>query len=452
MTNWLYRLVLRYVDVKRKSQKNKAIIDSCKQLNAYYLFSPFIQVPIDELPEHLRKCTPEQLDEINKFWAPYNTLIPNNPLTQVVFSNLSGRFDPSYVPFGLQRNILVQFWNHPSFSIFRNKNFSRLLFPFVKNPGCVMSCSFGTFVDDDGNVFSFDEAVERIHQILAVEKELIIKPALLSGSGKNIIFFTSNDTQDTIAKTIRRYMPDFVCQKVLKNHPSFSTGEKALNTLRVITLLDGNEVIFVGAMWRMSTGDRLDNWDAGGIACPIDRNGICSSFAMTGNGERFEEHPHGFKFKGHKLFKADEIITTAIQCHKHIMQQKYMSWDFTVDDAGDIVFIEMNSPGGCEMAQSLGINSYLNKDMAKKIFDKYVYLNKATLLWDYREFSDHVILLKYFGNRKKVTIPSNFKGKPVKLVAGSCFDDSKVVKVVLPENVSFAVNLSKRKGQIKVEK
>ena len=104
------------------------------------------------------------------------------------------------------------------------------------------------------------------------------------------------------------------------------------------------------------------------------------------------------------------------------------------------------------MAQSLGINSYLNKDMAKKIFDKYVYLNKATLLWDYREFSDHVILLKYFGNRKKVTIPSNFKGKPVKLVAGSCFDDSKVVKVVLPENVSFAVNLSKRKGQIKVEK
>ena len=65
MTNWLYRLVLRYVDVKRKSQKNKAIIDSCKQLNAYYLFSPFIQVPIDELPEHLRKCTPEQLDEIN---------------------------------------------------------------------------------------------------------------------------------------------------------------------------------------------------------------------------------------------------------------------------------------------------------------------------------------------------------------------------------------------------
>ena len=345
---------------------------------------------------------------------------------------------------------MVRFWNHASFSVFRSKNYSKLLFPFVKSPQNVVTCSYGVYQDEDFNVLTFNAAVKKIAEILQKEKELIIKPALDSGSGMSVTILTSGDTEQLIAQKVKVMSPDFVCQKILKNHPSFSTGENACNTLRVVTLVDDNNVLFVGAVWRMSTGKRVDNWDAGGIVCSVDRNGICGDFAISGNGTRYENHPNGFKFKNHKLFKADEIIETAIKCHKRIMQQKYISWDFTVDEAGDIVFIEMNSPGGAEVVQCVGINSYINKDLAKKLYDKYIYLNKATWKWNYREFSDHVYLLKYFGSGKKVVVPKEINGKKVTLIVGSAFDSGNVTEVIKPDNIAFAVSLSAKKDKIKI--
>ena len=132
------------------------------------------------------------------------------------------------------------------------------------------------------------------------------------------------------------------------------------------------------------------------------------------------------------------------------MQQKYISWDFTVDEAGDIVFIEMNSPGGSEVIQCLGINSYINSSLVKKVLDNCLYFRKATLNWDYREYSDHILLLEYCGRGKKAVVPKTIKGKRVTLIAGSAFNRSAVTEVVKPESVSFAIQFSSRKDKIKV--
>ena len=439
---WLGRFAKRFLEVRRVRRDNEALVQSAVRRDTYY---------IKKLPARLKTCSHEQLAEIKAFWKPYESLYPNQALTQVVFYKQSGKFDPSYVPFGLQFRILNRFWNHSSFSVFRSKNYSRLLFPFVKFPENVVTCSYGIYQDADFNVLTFQDAVSKIYAALQVEKELIIKPALDSGSGMGIVFLTGEDTTQRIAEVVKGLTPDFVCQKILKNHSSYSTGEKACNTLRLTTLVDGDKVHFVGALWRMSAGKRIDNWDAGGILCQVDCNGICGDFAINGNGTRYEEHPNGFKFKGHKLYRADEVIETAIKCHKRIMQQKYISWDFTVDETGDIVFIEMNSPGGSELPQSVGINSYIKKEMFKKILDNYLYLGKATMKWDYREYADHVYLMKYHGNRKKVMIPESFIGKRVTLVAAGAFDNSRVTKVVKPKDISFAVKLSKRHSEIAVE-
>ena len=438
----LRKSVVRFLEIRRIRQEHEMLVQAAVRRDTAY---------IKKLPANLKTCSHEQLAEIKAFWKPYESLYPNQALTQVVLYKQSGKFDPSYVPFGLQFHILSRFWNHSSFSVFRSKNYSCLLFPFVKSPENVVTCSYGIYRDTEGNVLTLRDAVLKIYMALKTEKELIIKPALDSGSGTGIVFLTAKDTTEYIAKVVRQMTPDFVCQKILKNHPSFSTGENACNTLRLMTLVVGNEVHFVGATWRMSTGKRVDNFDAGGIICQVDHNGICADFAINKKGQRFEEHPNGFKFKGHKLFRADEIIETAIKCHKCIMQQKYISWDFTVDEVGDIVFLEMNSPGGTELIQCLGINSYINRDIAKKIFDEYIYFAKATMKWNYREYSDHVYLMKYYGNAKKVVIPEFFMGKKVTLLAGGAFDDSRVTEVVKSQDIPFAVTMGKRGSQITVQ-
>lgn len=76
------------------------------------------------------QITEEQKDEIRKFWEPYSFAYHNDINTQINFYRTSGRFDPSYIGFGLQVHSLVRFWNNPTFSTFRNKNFSYLLFLF----------------------------------------------------------------------------------------------------------------------------------------------------------------------------------------------------------------------------------------------------------------------------------------------------------------------------------
>ena len=439
--SWL-SWVERLLEVRRIRRDYELLMQACVRCDTDY---------INKMPEHLKSCSDEQLAEIKASWKPYESVYPNNPLLQVILSRLSGRFDPLYIPFGLQFHILSRFWNHSSFSVFRSKNYSRILFPFVKSPENVVTCSYGIYRDTEGNVLTLRDAVLKIYMVLKNEKELIIKPALDSGDGEGIVFLTDKDTTQRIAEVVRQKTPDFVCQKILKNHPGFCTGENACNTLRVVTLVDGSEVLWVGAMWRMAAGKRVDNFNAGGIACAVDLNGICGDFAISGNGSRLEEHPNGFKFKGHKLFKADEIIATAIKCHKRIMQQKYISWDFTVDEAGDIVFIEMNSPGSSEGMQGCGMNSYINRDIAKKIFDEYIYFAKATMKWNYREYSDHVYLMKYYGNAKKVVIPEFFMGKKVTLLAGGAFDDSRVTEVVKSQDIPFAVTIGKRGSQITVQ-
>lgn len=421
----IFRRVFGYREIN-KSSRDRLI--KAENRDNYY---------VRKLIPEVKVVDEEKLQIIKDFWKPYEFAYKNNPMTQMAFYNQSGNFDPSYVGFGQQVHTLVRFWNNESFSTFRNKNFSRLLFPFLKHVKCYISCSYGNYFDENYSILTREEAIARICEILKREKELILKPTLDSGSGSSIIFITENDSKANISSKISKLEPHFVCQEVLKNHESFKTGCNALNTIRVCTLNYNNKINYVGAVFRMSIGKRVDNWDAGGILCAVNKDGSLGNFAISGNGTRYNEHPSGFKFKDHKLFKGSDIMDTAIKCHQRIPQQKYISWDFTVDEGGDIVFIEMNSPGGSELLHSVGINSYINKDIAKEIFDEYIYLYKASFDWDYRENAHYVLLMKYQGIKNIVKVPDEIGGKPVKMVLMSAFDDANVKKVILPKNVQM---------------
>lgn len=348
------------------------------------------------------QITEEQKDEIRKFWEPYSFAYHNDINTQINFYRTSGRFDPSYIGFGLQVHSLVRFWNNPTFSTFRNKNFSYLLFPFLKHPKNVLMNDYGMYLDEDFNLLSETEVVDYVLHLLERGSELILKPTLDSGSGTSIVFLNKNTTRDVVIASMKRMKVNFAFQEIIKNHSSFAEANpSSLNTLRVVTLIHHNQVKLVGAALRVGNSKRVDNWDAGGFICEVGTDGVCKDFAVNGQGERVTVHPNGFRFAGHKLYRADEAIQMAIKCHHRIPQQKYISWDLTVDDKGDIVFIEMNSPGGSELLQVLGINAYGNKDILKDILDEYLiekfFYVKANFDWDYREFSDHVSLLKYRG-------------------------------------------------------
>lgn len=390
--------------------------------------------------------TDEQLKEIKDFWKPYEFAYKNDVNTQIAFYKLSGIFDPSYIGFGLQRYSLVRFWNNPTFSVFRNKLFSKLLFPFVKTPKNYIENNYGVYIDEEYNILNIDEAVNKVLGVLNYEKSLILKPALDSGSGEGITFLYTGMSFNDIKKEFARLKENFVCQKIIKNHSSYQCENDSLNTLRVVTLMHKNKVLLVGTVFRMGVAGKVDNWGHGGIICKVDENGVCGNFAVTETGKRYYKHPNGFEFNAHKLYKADKVQKIAIECHKRIPQQKYISWDFTVDDKGEIVFIEMNSPGGTEVLQVVGFNAYVNKNIAKEILDEYMiekfFVNKANLEWDYREFSDHVSLLKYAGGKNDIIVPDNINEKEVRIVYSNAFDFPNVSSITISKKIYFDSSLA----------
>lgn len=393
------------------------------------------------VPESVKEpLTQEQIQETIDFWKPYEFAYNNDYHQQEVFSALSGRFDPSYFGFGLQRYLMVRFWNHESFRWIREKNYAPLFFPDVKMPNTYMYNSAGIYFDEKRNPVSKDQAIDMLMLQIENGNEVIIKPSD-GGEGKDIHFLTPNESRENVEHLIESYGQDFICQEVLKTHPCLSAlYSGSVNTMRMCTLKWNDTIYYVGGVLRVGTNKRVDNWSQGGLAVGISEDGTLKKYAITEKGEMFDTHPTtGFKFEGHRIYRYSDAIELVKKLHGHIAQQKYISWDVTVDDKGDLVLIELNSPGSHELVQFGGYSGYVNKEIAKEIFDEYLirrfFLRRANFDWNYREFSDHISLVEYCGLDTEIAVPQNIEGKPVRLLYDTAIKQNNIRKVFIPSSV-----------------
>lgn len=390
----------------------------------------------------------EQIQEVIDFWKPYEFAYKNNWKLQAMYTKISGRFDPAYSGFGMQRHLLTSFWNHESFSVIKNKAFSNLFFTdTVKSPRNLLLNIRGEYLDGKRNRLSYSEALDRLYEELHKTRygEAIIKPAD-GGEGKDIRFINSSIEKHELEKILRYYHSDFVCDEVIKNHASISVFYNgSLNTMRMCTFIWKDEIRFAGAVLRMGVSGRVDNWSQGGVACGINEDGSLQKYAFTETGYTVDCHPaSGISFEGHKIFKYQEAVRLVKRLHGMIPQQKYISWDITVDEDGDLVLVELNSPGSYELIEMAGYNGYENQAVAKEVFDKYLisnfFVDKATFDWNYREFSDHISLRKYCGFDKEIVVPKQIDGKAVRLVYANAISNTNIERVLIPESVAMLDN------------
>lgn len=300
----------------------------------------------------------------------------------------------------------------------------------------------GYFFDGNRNLLSREQAVKHLRQCIqdSAAGEAIIKPSD-GGEGKGISFISKNISREEVEKILTSYRSGYICQQVIRNHSAFSAlYPDSLNTLRMCTLHWKDTFYFVGAVLRMGTANRVDNWSQGGLACGVNPDGTMQKYAFYENGELVEKHPvTGVVFENHKLPKIPEAIELVKKLHSQLPQQKYISWDITVDDEGDLMMIELNSPGTHEMVQMTGVNGYVNRKIAKEIFDEYLiekfFYEKAVFDWNYREFSDHISLREYCGLDSTIHVPSEINGKKVRLIYENAFHGNAIKKVMIPSSV-----------------
>lgn len=195
----------------------------------------------------------------------------------------------------------------------------------------------GQYYSADGSVATY----EKLEAWALQQNEIVFKPAVETGGGRGIHIGKSLDILPIIKGTNSR----FIIQSVLIQHQGMAVFHPdSLNTVRIMTLRKGGEIIPLSAVYRVGVGEsRVDNQAAGGISCGIDENGTLREFAYDKNLGKCTVHPTTNKtFLGAKIPNWNGVIDVALRNHKRLTEFDIISWDIAIDESGIAKIIEFN--------------------------------------------------------------------------------------------------------------
>ena len=189
---------------------------------------------------------------------------------------------------------------------------------------------------------------------LIESKDCIIKPQ--AGSlGKGIIkTLCRNVATNNLWNTYKK--SDILVEECIQACEEIqSFNPDSLNTIRVVTISNGNKSEVFGAFIRMGRkGSVIDNAHAGGIFAQINViNGKIESPGINTNGERFDFHPDSNKqIIDFQIPKWDLIKTTCIEASLLYKDLIFAGWDIVVLPNYDVEIIECNHAPDFDVMQS----------------------------------------------------------------------------------------------------
>lgn len=144
---------------------------------------------------------------------------------------------------------------------------------------------------------------------------------------------------------------------------SFSKG--AVNTLRIITLIDKNGNPHVAnALLRLGKADAMiDNYSSGGIGAHVDvDSGIIDSCGMDGNGRKYIVHPDtGKQIVGYHIPDWDGYKEFACRLAGKYPGMRYVGWDIIKNADGKFCVIEGNKDAGADVQECMLMEGLLPK-------------------------------------------------------------------------------------------
>lgn len=143
---------------------------------------------------------------------------------------------------------------------------------------------------------------------------------------------------------------------VMQDKEMSSFSDCALNTIRIITIIDKNGMGHVAdAALRLGVGkSRTDNYSSGGIAALIDvETGIIKTCAHDKNGKEYLLHPTTNKqIVGYKIPDWERYKDFSLKLAETVPDVHFVGWDIARDSNGNFVCIEGNHTAGADLMES----------------------------------------------------------------------------------------------------
>lgn len=156
-------------------------------------------------------------------------------------------------------------------------------------------------------------------------------------------YYLNNKCQP-LSQIISEFPTDatYIMQKKLVQHADMSKiYSYALNTLRIVSVVDGDDVVILGALLRIgANGSVVDNWAHGGIAVGVNENGTLMKYGLLkpGYGTKTDHHPDtGVIFEGYQIPFWKEIVDLVKESSRKLKCIPTIGWDIAVTEDGPIV-------------------------------------------------------------------------------------------------------------------
>lgn len=303
------------------------------------------------------KWTKEQQKEFDEFWIKnYGKKISNR--WHRLYEASNGVHKVDYLPEIIYSTKIEPKINNDAYSkVYADKNLNELFFnnriENVRTPKSFLFNAHGFFYDSERRLISKEKAVEIFSNVGVA----VLKPTVDSSSGKNVAIVDMQDGVNTkngllAEEIINNYSKNFIVQeKILPSRELETLYPNSINTLRTISYVLDDKIEVAPISLRIGGGGgEVDNIHAGGMSIAVSNDGSLAKYAYRlGYGdsfEKFEEHPDTkVVFDGYKLSFIDKLVSTAKRLHEMTANIGIISWDFTVDEDGNIVVIEANFTG-----------------------------------------------------------------------------------------------------------
>lgn len=433
MLNFFLRLLYRLNSIIEFKKYNKNKMSKVLLVDKEY----------KKIRKNVKKLTKEEEKKIDEFWNKYKFAYKNHKMVQRYYTKISGVFNEKYIPEGLMSYYLYRFYDNENYhEAFHNKNYYEKIFSDFKRTTVILRRINKLYYDDKYNLLSLNEAYNIISKFFMYNNDDLIFKPIPGGGGSGIKFLNKNIDKEKIIEILTNPLnKDFIIEKISKNHISFSVlNENSLNTLRIITFLYEGELSVIAIILRIgSPNERVDNFSKGGIACGVNFNGECMSYAFDRHGNCYTKCKNGFVLKNHKLLGVNKAIELAKKMHLRVPQFRQISWDIAIDEDENPFLIEFNTRGDIDIYQSIGVLPFGIK--TEEILDEYLitlfFYKGANLKWNYKEYSDHIVLTSYEWDNKIIKVPEKIKNKLVTKIEHNCFKNEKIKKIIIPGSVKF---------------
>lgn len=311
-----------------------------------------------------RKLSKEQKKEVQDF---YMSMIGRKVdlYSHEYFYSRTGLFTKEYVPTNLYHcDLLPRANKHSLKPAYNDKNLIDILLAGENVAHTVLKNMNGYYYYE-GRPVSEEEAVALCRDM----EHMIIKPSKKSkGMGIRLLTVKEGVTNIdgmTVEKLFKKYSPNFLIQKVVKQHKDMAAlNPSSVNTIRILSYRSGMEILIIYSVVRIGrSGSEIDNQCAGGISTTISKEGKLGKEAFGGYSEdNIVKTDTGIVLDGYQLPSYDKAIEMVKRMHLRLPFFDLVGWDVAIEEDGSPVLIEFNTdPGLSQSAFGSGMGEHTER-------------------------------------------------------------------------------------------